>query len=51
MSQQNRYMPKKDDPNTDYKQPVFADSAYKSAAIEPELRRRGFDPQIIACLS
>jgi IS5 family transposase len=38
---------KKDEQNKDYQQPVFADSAYQSAAIDRELRRRGFDPQII----
>jgi IS5 family transposase len=38
---------KKDEQNTDYRQPVFVDSAYKSAEIEQELCRRGFDPQII----
>jgi IS5 family transposase len=38
---------KKDEQNKEYKQPVFADSAYKSAEIDKELQRRGFDPQII----
>jgi IS5 family transposase len=37
----------KDEQNKDYQQPVFADSAYQSAEIDKELRRRGFDPQII----
>ncbi|MDR0705937.1 MAG: hypothetical protein LBF88_13275, partial [Planctomycetaceae bacterium] len=30
-----------------YKQPVFADSAYKSQEIEKVLQQRGFEPQII----
>jgi IS5 family transposase len=38
---------RKDDQNKDYKQPIFTDSAYKSKEIDKELRRRGFDPQII----
>jgi SOS response regulatory protein OraA/RecX len=37
----------KDEQHEEYKQPVFADSAYKSAEIDQELQRRGFDPQII----
>jgi IS5 family transposase len=38
---------KKEEQNKDYKQPVFADSAYKSQEIDKELERRGFEPQII----
>jgi IS5 family transposase len=38
---------KKDEQNKDYKQPIFADFAYKSQEIDEELKRRGFDPQII----
>jgi IS5 family transposase len=38
---------KKDEANKDYQQPVFVDSAHQSAEIDKELRRRGFDPQII----
>jgi IS5 family transposase len=38
---------RKEEQNKDYKQPVFTDLAYKSEEIDKELRRRGFDPQII----
>jgi IS5 family transposase len=38
---------RKEEQNKDYKQPIFTDSAYKSKEIDKELRRRGFDPQII----
>jgi IS5 family transposase len=37
----------KDEQNKDYKQPIFADSAYKSQEVDEELKRRGFDPLII----
>jgi IS5 family transposase len=38
---------KKEEQDENDKQPVFADSAYKSQEIDKELKRRGFDPQII----
>jgi IS5 family transposase len=37
---------KKDENDKKYRQPVFADSAYKSKKIDAKLRQRGFDPQI-----
>jgi IS5 family transposase len=36
----------KDENDKKYRQPIFADSAYKSKKIDQKLRQRGFDPQI-----